>query len=130
MIENKYEKIYCLANKKNGHARWMEAAIFPLAIDLEEHTGQPVSVSGPFGLRAEVYIKLGESFLVITPGFRDDQLELYYDTGRTTGRYEPLTCGDSNGFNNEQARLPGKLEDVVALFHKYDPIGWREAETV
>lgn len=118
MTENKYEKIYRLANKKTGRSKWMDAAIFPLAVDLEELTGQPVSVSGPFGLRAEVYIKLGESTLIITPGFKDNQLELYYDTGRTTGRYEPLTCGDFNGLNNEQARLPGKLEDVAALFHK------------
>lgn len=90
----------------------------PLAADLEELTGQPVVVSGPFGLRAAVYIKLGKSTITITPGFQDDRLELYYDTGRATGRYEPLTLGDFNGFNNEQARLPERLEDVAALFHK------------
>lgn len=118
MTESKYERIYRLANEKTGHAGWMETAIFPLAVDIEELTGQPVSVSGPFGLRAEVYIKLGESILTVTPGFRDGRLELYYDTGRTIGRYEPLTLGDFNGFNNEQARLPERLEDVAALFHK------------
>lgn len=75
-------------------------------------------MSRPFGLRAAVYIKLGKSTITITPGFQDDRLELYYDTGRATGRYEPLTLGDFNGFNNEQARLPERLEDVAALFHK------------
>lgn len=118
MSESKYEKIYRLANEKTGRARWMETAIFPLAADLEELTGQPVVVSGPFGLRAAVYIKLGKSTITITPGFQDDRLELYYDTRRATGRYEPLTLGDFNGFNNEQARLPERLEDVAALFHK------------
>lgn len=76
MSESKYEKIYRLANEKTGRARWMETAIFPLAADLEELTGQPVVVSGPFGLRAAVYIKLGKSTITITPGFQDDRLEL------------------------------------------------------
>lgn len=89
MTESKYERICRLANEKTGHAGWMETAIFPLAVDLEELTGQPVSVSGPFGLRAEVYIKLGESILTVTPGFRDGRLELYYDTGERQADTSP-----------------------------------------
>lgn len=50
---NKYERSYELANKKS-HAGWYDAAIAPLAADLEAATGKPVKISGPFGLRAEV----------------------------------------------------------------------------
>lgn len=92
-MENKYEKIYRLANKKTGRAKWMEAAVFPLAVDLEEFTGQPVGVSGPYGLRVEVHIRLGEKVITITPEFPDDRLELYYDTGEITDKYAPDTRG-------------------------------------
>ena len=116
-MENKYEKIYRLANEKTGRAKWMETAVFPLAVDLEEFTGQPVSVSGPYGLRAAVYIGLGEKAITITPEFPDDRLELYYDTREITGEYAPDTIGDFNGFNNKQARLPQKIEGIAVLFH-------------
>lgn len=113
-MESKYEKAYRLANKKTG---WIKTAISSLAADLEEFTGQPVSVSGPFGLRAAVYIGLGEKAITITPEFPDGQLKLYYDTGETTDEYAPDTIGGINGFNNKQARLPQKIEDIAALFH-------------
>lgn len=52
----------------------------------------------------------------------DREIEKYwdmfaYDTGETTDEYAPDTIGGINGFNNKQARLPQKIEDIAALFH-------------
>ena len=50
---NKYERIYSKATENGRNASWMDTAIAALAVDIEEYTGIPVTVSGPFGLRAE-----------------------------------------------------------------------------
>lgn len=115
---NKYERIYNKATERGRSASWMDTAIAALAVDMENYTGGPVSVSGPFGLRAEVMLKAGESYLTICPSFQDGKLQLYYDTGETTQRYQPLTLGDVNGFNNTQERLPDTIEAIAALFRQ------------
>lgn len=111
---NKYERSYELANRKSS-ASWYDTAIAPLAADLEAATGKPAKISGPFGLRAEVYIDVGGDFIRITPEFPDDGLKLYYDTGAMTQTYQPLTLGDCNGMNNVRAPLPDTLEEIVKL---------------
>lgn len=65
---NKYEKIYLKATKRGGGsaASWLDSSVAALAVDLEEHTGKPVEVSGPFGLRAEIVIK-AETFAPLSP---------------------------------------------------------------
>lgn len=115
---NKYEKIYTKAKSRaNGsNASWLDAAIAPLAEDIEERTGTKTTISGPFGLRAEVLLKNGERYLTITPNFDGGELTLYYDTGETNGRYAPETLGGCNGFDNVQARLPETLDEIVSLF--------------
>lgn len=113
---NKYERIYSKATENGRNASWMDTAIAALAVDIEEYTGIPVTVSGPFGLRAEVMLKSGERYLTICPDFQGEGLQLYYDTGKTTQRHPPLSLGDFNGFNNVQERLPDTLEAIVSLF--------------
>ncbi len=112
---NKYEKIYIKAAKKSGHASWLDTAITPLAVDLEEATGKPVEISGPFGLRAEVWVKVGEDFIRLTPEFPEGGFKLYYDTGETTSTFQPGTLGDFNGMNNVSAPLPDTLEEIIKL---------------
>lgn len=112
---NKYEKIYAIAHKKRGKASWLDGAIAALAIDLEEATGKPAEISGPYGLRAEVYIYVGDDFIRLTPEFPEDGLKLYYDTGKTTNDYQPGTLGDWNGMNNVRAELPDTLEEIIKL---------------
>lgn len=75
---NKYEKIYQKALQRSGSSNvsWLDSAIAALAVDVEEYTRQPVKVSGPFGLRAEVYLTVGKNCTVITPSFKDDALKL------------------------------------------------------
>lgn len=114
---NKYEKIYLKATKRGGGsaASWPDSSVAALAVDLEEHTGKPVEVSGPFGLRAEIVIKAGDICTIITPSFENGSFKLYYDTGERTGQYQPNTLGDWNGFNNVQAPLPDTFEEIAAV---------------
>lgn len=114
MQKNRYEKIYLKATEKRN-ASWVDTAIAALAADLEAFTGKPVKISGPFGLRAEIYVKAGDTVTVITPDFSDG-FKLYYDTGEIAQRYQPLTMGDVNGLNNVQAPLPETFEEIVAIF--------------
>lgn len=88
---NKYEKIYLKATKRGGGsaASWPDSSVAALAVDLEEHTGKPVEVSGPFGLRAEIVIKAGDICTIITPSFENGSFKLYYDTGERTGGRPP-----------------------------------------
>lgn len=111
---NKYEKIYIKAAEKQ-QASWLDSAVAALAVDLEEYTGETVAVSGPFGLRAEVMVKVGNTYTIITPSFENDGFKLYYDTGETTGEYQPQTLGDWNGLNNVQAPLPDTLMEIAAI---------------
>lgn len=115
---NKYERIYNKAIEHGRNASWMDTAIAALAVDMEDYTGSPVSVGGPFGLRAEVMLNAGEGYLTVCPGFQDGKLQLYYDTGETTQRFQPLTLGDFNGLNNKQERLPDTIEAIAALFRQ------------
>lgn len=112
---NKYERIYAEACKKNQYASWLDSAIAALAADLSEATGKPVKISGPFGLRAEVWITVGDRFIRLTPDFPDLQLKLYYDTGEMTNDYQPGTLGDWNGMNNVRAPLPDTLDEIIGL---------------
>ncbi len=112
---NKYEKIYQKAREQNARASWLETAIPALAIDLEEAIGETVKVSGPFGLRAELWLTAGNRFIRLTPDFSTGTLKLYYDTGETTNRFQPGTLGDRNGFNNVQTPLPDTLDEIVKL---------------
>ena len=122
---NKYEKIYLKAQEKSGRASWIDSAIASLAIDIEESTGEPVEIRGPFGLRAEVYITVGEKdsegrrFLLLTPEFPDCGFKLYYDTGETVERYGAETLGDFNGLNNVSAPLPDTLEEIIQILRPY-----------
>lgn len=112
---NKYEKIYCKAYEKRGHASWLDSAIASLAVDLEEATGKQAEISGPFGIRAEVWISVGDNFIRLTPEFPDGQLKLYYDTGEMENTYQPGTLGDFNGMNNVREPVPDTLEEIVKL---------------
>ena len=119
---NKYEKIYLKAAKKHEAASWIDTAIASLAVDMEEQTGLPVTVSGPFGLRAQVTLYVGEDreqrkgrLITLTPYFPDNGFKLYYDTGRRGDRYAPGTLGDFNNLNNEAAPLPDTLEEIISL---------------
>lgn len=123
---NKYVDLYerAAAGGKNPH--WIDAAVVPLAQDLEQATGLKTTVSGPFGLRAEVVIHLNEAgaegerkYIVLTPCFKDNSITLYYDTGETRKRYEPLTLGDYNGFNNIQKELPESISEIIAVLRNY-----------
>ncbi len=112
---NKYEKIYIKAAEKTGHASWLDTAIASLAVDLEEATGKPVEISGPYGLRAEVWVKVGGDFIRLTPEFPDGGFKLYYDTGEATNTYQPGTLGYFNGMNNVSVPLPDTLEEIIKL---------------
>lgn len=112
---NKYEKIYLKAAEKRGRASWLDSAVAALAVDLEEHTGKAVEVSGPFGLRAEVMFKVGDTYTIITPSFENGSFRLYYDTGETTERYQPETLGDWNGFNNISEPLPDTFDKILQI---------------
>lgn len=69
-------KIYlkAAAISHGSNASWIDSTVAALAVDLEEYTGKPVAVSGPYGLRAEVMLKVGEGYTTITPSFQDGVL--------------------------------------------------------
>lgn len=112
---NKYEKIYIKAAEKSGRAHWIDSAIAALAVDIEEATGKQTEISGPFGLRAEIYLRAGDDYIIITPEFPEEKIELYYDTGEFTSEYAPGTIGGMNGMNNIRARLPETLDEIIGL---------------
>lgn len=113
----RYEKVYRKANEKRG-ASWVDTAIALLACDIEEATGEPAKVSGPFGLRAEVYISTKSKSICITPEFPDGGLELFYDSGELNSRFGAGTLGDFNGFNNVRKALPDTIEEIVKVMHE------------
>lgn len=112
---SKYTKIYERACKENPHASWYSTAICALAEDLAEYTGKKTKIHGPFGLRAAVYIDVGEDFILLTPEFHNGGLTLYYDTGEQTQQWQPNSLGDYNGMNNVRASLPDALEEIVKV---------------
>lgn len=120
---NKYEKIY-LEAEKLGRSSWVKTSVAALAVDLEEATGKPVSISGPFGLRAAVYITIGKdaendrTFMCVTPDFSNGSFRLFYDTEKSVKRYAPDTIGGLNGFNIITAPMPDTLEEIIALFRR------------
>jgi len=123
---NKYVDIYERAAAGGKNPRWIDVAVVPLAQDLEQATGLKATISGPFGLRAECVISLNKDgaegerkYLVLTPCFKDNSITLFYDTGETRKRFEPLTLGDYNGFNNVQKELPESLEEIAAVLRNY-----------
>ena len=112
---NKYEKIYNREVSRNKSTSWVSTAISALTVDLEDCMGQPVKVSGPYGLRLEVVIQIENTYLIITPTFNKDGLHLNYDTGECEQRFCPGSIGEMNGFNNVTAPLPDTLEEIVDL---------------
>ena len=117
---NKYERIYKKASSRaNGsNASWLDAAIAPLALDIEERTGEETTIGGPLGLRAEVYIETKSRVIIITPNFEDGEFKLYYDTGDKKGLFKPNTLGGINGFDNVHERLPEKLDEIIEVMQK------------
>lgn len=115
---NRYEKIYRKANEKR-HASWVDTAVALLASDIEEATGEPAQVSGPFGLRAEVYISTKRKSICITPEFPDGGgLKLFYDSGELTDHFGAGTLGDFNGLNNIRKPLPETIEEIIKAMHE------------
>lgn len=114
---NKYEKIYlkALHRSKDSGVSWIDSAIAALAVDLENYTGETFEIGGPYGLRAEIMLISKSYALTLTPSFRGDKIELYYDTGEQTQSHQPSTIGAANGFNNVQARLPNSIGEIVAV---------------
>lgn len=112
-MSNKYEKIYAKVRKSGSRANWVDTAVMSLAVDIEEKTGLPVKVSGPYGLRASVCLDVGYSpndmkTITLSPIFSmdtEDDFFLYYDTG----------------MNNETARLPESLDAIIELLQDVYP---------
>lgn len=118
---NKYEKFFWRAYRKRGNANWLDCAIAPMVVDLEEMTGEEAEFCGPAGLRSEVLISIGSGeakrWLTVTPDFDDQhQLHLFYDTGERTANHAPGTLGDMHGFNNVSKPLPEGLDEILKLF--------------
>lgn len=115
---NRYEEIYRKANEKRN-ASWVDTAIALLACDIEKATGEPAQVSGPFGLRAEVYISTKRKSICVTPEFPEGGgLALFYDSGELADRFGPGTLGDFNGLNNVRKPLPDTIQEIVKVMHE------------
>jgi len=112
---NKYEEIYLAARQNQGFVSWIDVAVPALAFDIEKATGKPVRISGPCGIRAEVYVDVGDKYICLTPEFCGEKLILYFDTGEITDTYAPDTLGAINGMNNVRARLPGTLDEIIKV---------------
>lgn len=112
--KNKYARIYELARIYNPQVSWFETAIVAIAADLEQYTGDPVEISGPFGLRCEISFKVGEHrSKYITVDFNGDDLLLSYDSGERTNAFTDGTIGAVNGFNNISKPLPDTIEKII-----------------
>lgn len=114
---NKYEEIYKRAAKR-GDTHWRDSAIAALAFDLEAATGWPVTVGGPFGLRAEVMIEVGKSYLLITPEFPDGNLRLFYDTGKAINDYPAESLGYWNNMHHVREPLPDSVDEILKLLQQ------------
>jgi hypothetical protein len=104
---------------------WIDSVLRPLAKDLEAYLGKPVTVSGPFGLRAEALLRVYDSqeaqtisayqILTVVPDFSRDTLELRYDTGRIIRDCPPGSIGAINHLDNETLPLPGAIPEIAVL---------------
>lgn len=121
---NKYEEAYLRAAKDAPRASWKDTAVNLLAADLAEATGEPVVISGPYGLRAEVVLYVGHNeekktgkCITLTPYFNVESGEFHicYDTGKVEQKYAAGGLGDFNGFNNETALLPDTLDEIIGV---------------
>ena len=103
----------------------------PLAKDLEAYLDKPVNVAGPFGLRAEVLLRVFDNpetqapsayrSLTIVPDFSRGTLELHYDTGRVVRECPPGSIGALNHIGNETLPLPDTLSEIALLLHAANP---------
>lgn len=119
---NRYERAYEVA-RKSGRVSWVDVALAPLVVDLQDATGEEVSMGGPYGLRAEVMLVVGDKnnrrYLTVTPSFdREGSLTLHYDTGEKSERYAPGTYGDWHGFNNITQQLPDTVQEILDKFRR------------
>lgn len=112
---NKYEEIY---NKSKTKVRWKDTAIAALAADIEKATGKPVKVSGPFGLRAEVVVEVGDGYLLVTPEFDNGNLKILCDTGEVTNDYPPESLGSWNNMHHVRVPLPDSMDEILKMLQK------------
>lgn len=110
---NKYVKIYEEAYERDGTS-WRDSAAVALAADLRKVTGEPTKISGPFGLRSEIIIDVGQKCITITPEFNDNfGFMIFCDTGARTNEYPEESLGGWNNMNNVQIPLPDTLDEIV-----------------
>ena len=114
-VMNKYEEIY---NKSKTKVRWKDTAIAALAADIEKATGKPVKVSGPFGLRAEVVVEVGDGYLLVTPEFDNGNLKIFCDTGEVTNDYPPESLGSWNNMHHVRVPLPDSMDEILKMLQK------------
>lgn len=112
---NKYEEIY---NKAKTKVRWRDTAIAALAADIEKATGKPVRVSGPFGLRAEVVVEVGDEYLLVTPEFDNGNLKIFCDTGEVTNDYPPESLGSWNNMHHVRVPLPDSMDEILKMLQR------------
>ena len=110
---------------------WIDSVLRPLAKDLEAYLDKPVNVAGPFGLRAEVLLRVFDNpetqapsayrSLTIVPDFSRGTLELHYDAGRVVRECPPGSIGALNHVGSETLPLPDTLSEIALLLHAANP---------
>jgi len=93
--------------------------------------GKYVDFYGPFGMRAEYSFYLfdnidkdfngkGKTYggLTVTCDLLDDQVKLFYDTGKKTHKVPQGSIADLNGFDNETKVLPNTLEEIIKIIEE------------
>lgn len=84
-------------------------------------------VYGPFGVRAECIIYLGDQLdfdvtkdacasLTVTAQFGEQVFAVRYDTGKVLKEYPANTIAAWNNFGNETKLLPDDFEEIYRLF--------------
>lgn len=116
---NKYEEIYNTEKAKvtlrKAKVTWRDTAVAALAADIEKATGKPVKISGPFGLRAEVVIEVGDGYLLVTPEFDNGNLKLFCDTGEVTNEYPEESLGCWNNMHHVRVPLPDSMDEILKM---------------
>ena len=90
-------------------------------------------VYGPFGLRSECTIYLGDqpdfditkdacASLTVIPKFGAQVFAIYYDAGKTLKEYPTNTIAAWNNFGNETKLLPDDFEEIYRLFVYYPAV--------
>lgn len=123
----KHEALREKAMKKSWHSyvNWIDGLVEPLAQELAKRAGKEYKIYGPFGMGCHTTIYLvndknicitkQDTWSITLEPHNLDEAEVFYQTTKKEGNWNPLSTASLNGFDYNYEPLPNSIEEVEKL---------------